>query len=123
MLFESANDVVFMKGDSTERDWPTEGLTCLKGLLKDRKTMVNTRVFIDKLIEKELITPAEEKELKRKVKKSYVDTIDSIFFILREKNPHPTFREVRQILIEMQREDIFRELHEKLSEFHYSVVS
>ncbi|CAG0896478.1 unnamed protein product [Darwinula stevensoni] len=86
--------------------------TALRHLRDDFKmgnTLVDMDKFLDELSKKDLITMAEEKELKKV--KEYRKKIDETFFILLNKNPQPTYRSVLCILEEMGREDL-KEKHQ-----------
>ena len=79
----------------------------LKSVLK-REMLLDVDHFLDKLVEKDLITTAQEMELKGR--SAYEHKVDGIFHILTHKNVKSTYYDVERILEEMDRCDIIVEM-------------
>ena len=92
------------------------GLLRLKGIFKDNKILVDMNRFLDKLSERELISTAQEKELK---KKTYLEQTDEVFYILFATNTRVTYDCVLNILKEIKRDDIIAELQQPLGKSQF----
>ncbi|CAG0896246.1 unnamed protein product [Darwinula stevensoni] len=95
-------------------------LRCLKSIFKDRDTLIDMELFVDKLAEKDLISMAQEWQIKHK---AYSTQIDETFYILFQRNPQPTYECVLQVLDEMQRDDIKTRLFNSFAKMSYRAVS
>ena len=65
--------------------WCTTALIDMRSIFKGRDVMIDTDEFLDKLMQKGLISLVQERELKGKV--TYGEKIDGAFYILLEGNP------------------------------------
>ncbi|CAG0888052.1 unnamed protein product [Darwinula stevensoni] len=76
----------------------------LRSILSDKNTNINVLDFLRELSKEELISPAEEKDIRRK--ETYSEKIDSIFDIVFVKNPMKIEKKLIEVLESMEREDI-----------------
>ncbi|CAG0894585.1 unnamed protein product [Darwinula stevensoni] len=79
------------------------------GIFKDRNILIDMNLFLDNLAEKDLISKAEEMNLREQ---EYSKKIDDVFLILFQRNPKPTLKRVLKILKKMDRQDIIAKLKE-----------